>query len=74
MTSAAYDTPVLIAMGPALAARVIELEADSERLRAALKPFADIGIGSDPEYQPMIRMDRAAILAARAALNHTGEA
>lgn len=38
------------------------------RLRDALAPFADIGIGSDPDYQPTIRMDRAAIIAARAAI------
>lgn len=37
-------------------------------LEAALKPFADIGIGSDPDYQPMIRMDRDAIVAARSAI------
>jgi len=37
-------------------------------LEAALKPFADIGIGTDPDYRPMIRMDRDAIIAARAAL------
>ena len=35
---------------------------------AALMPFADIGIGENPDYQPMIRMDRAAIVSARAAL------
>ena len=37
-------------------------------LAAALMPFADIGIGENPDYQPMIRMDRAAIVSARAAL------
>lgn len=56
------------------AARVIEtrvpaLEAEVLRLRAALKPFADIGVSTDPDYQPMIRLDRDAILAARAALS-----
>ena len=45
----------------ALAARVVALE-------AALRPFADIGIGSDPDYQPLVRMDRDAIVKARAAL------
>ena len=34
----------------------------------AAKPFADIGVGSDPDYQPMIRMDRDAVIALRAAL------
>ena len=34
----------------------------------ALKPFADIGIGENPDYQPMIRLDRDAILSARAAI------
>jgi hypothetical protein len=37
-------------------------------LLEALRPFADIGIGSNPEYQPMIRLDRDAIIAARAAI------
>lgn len=46
----------------ALAAEVIEL-------RKALRPFADIGISENPDYQPMIRMDRDAILAARAAID-----
>jgi len=45
-----------------------EAEARVKRLEKALRPFADIGIGSNPEYQPMIRLDREAILAARAAL------
>lgn len=35
----------------------------------ALRPFADIGIGTDPGYQPMIRMDREAIVRARAVLD-----
>ena len=39
------------------------------QLEAALKPFADIGIGTDPDYQPMIRMNRDAVIAARAALS-----
>lgn len=39
-----------------------------EALENALRPFANIGVGTDPDYQPMIRMDRDAILAARAAL------
>jgi hypothetical protein len=34
----------------------------------AAKPFADIGVGSNPDYQPMIRMDRDAIISLRAAL------
>lgn len=37
-------------------------------LYEALRPFADIGISENPDYQPMIRLDRDAILAARAAL------
>ena len=42
--------------------------AEIARMRGALESFADIGVGTDPDYQPMIRLDRAAILAARAAL------
>ena len=52
----------------AVTTRVAELEAENERMRAALAPFADIGIGSNPDYEPMIRMDRKAIVSARAAL------
>lgn len=37
-------------------------------LEAALRPFAHIGIGSDPDYQPLVRMDRDAIVKARVAL------
>jgi len=37
-------------------------------LLAALLPFAEIGIGENPDYQPIIRMDRDAIVAARAAI------
>jgi len=38
------------------------------RLLEAARPFADIGIGTDPDYQPMIRMDRDAIVTVRAAI------
>jgi len=44
------------------------LVAAAPDLLEALRPFAEIGIGADPDYQPMIRMDRDAILAARAAI------
>ena len=47
--------------------RAQDAEAEIERLREALKPFADIGLGSDPDYAPAIRLDRDAILAARQA-------
>lgn len=53
------------------AAMVGQMERDIAKLREALRPFADIGIGSDPDYQPMIRMDRAAIVAARDTLEAT---
>jgi len=46
----------------------LKAEAERDRLREALRPFADIGIGTNPDYQPIIRMDRDAILRARAAL------
>lgn len=52
----------LIALAPDLAAALIKAE-------EALRPFAEIGISENPEYQPMIRMDRDAIIAARAALS-----
>lgn len=44
------------------------LIAAAPELLEALRPFADIGVSENPDYQPMIRMDRAAILAARAAI------
>lgn len=47
---------------------VIEAADSIDALEKALRPFADIGVGTDPNYQPTIRMDRDAILAARAAL------
>jgi len=49
-------------------AECARLQAENEMMRAALAPFADIGIGSNPDYEPMIRMDRKAIVSARAAL------
>lgn len=53
------------------AAMVGQMQADIAKLREALRPFADIGIGSDPDYQPMIRMDRDAIVTARDTLEAT---
>lgn len=44
-----------------------------QALAAALGVFANIGVGSDPDYQPEIRMDRAAIITARAALAALGK-
>jgi hypothetical protein len=44
------------------------LREENERLRQLLRPFANIGIGTNPDYEPMIRMDREAIVRARAAL------
>lgn len=52
-------------MGQEANARLI---AAAPELLAALRPFADIGVSENPDYQPMIRMDREAILAARAAI------
>lgn len=34
----------------------------------AARQFADIGVSENPDYQPMVRLDRDAILALRAAL------
>ncbi|MFA5951545.1 MAG: hypothetical protein WC807_14800 [Hyphomicrobium sp.] len=42
-------------------------------LHDCLKPFADIGIASNPDYAPSIRCDRDAILAARAAVDRARE-
>lgn len=39
-----------------------------QALIEALKPFADIGVSENPDFHPIIRMDRDAIMAARAAL------
>lgn len=47
------------------------LRAENARLRVALKPFADIGIGTNPDYRPEIRLCREAIIAARAAIAQT---
>ncbi len=44
------------------------LEASHTDLLAALRPFADIGIPTNPDYMPTIRLDRDAIIAARAAI------
>ena len=52
-------------------ASLAALKAENERLREALKPFADIGIGINPEYEPMLRMDRKAIVRARKAMETT---
>jgi predicted metal-dependent hydrolase len=60
-----------IARLPDLEIDYLALVEEIARLRAALKPFADIGVGTDPDYQPQIRLDRDAILAARAALGET---
>ena len=60
-----------IARLPDLEIDYLALAEEIARLRAALKPFADIGVGTDPDYQPQIRLDRDAILAARAALGET---
>lgn len=38
------------------------------RLADALRPFAEIGVGTNPDYLPTIRLPRDAILTARAAL------
>ena len=46
------------------AAKVPEIAA----LIDAMKPFADIGVSENPDFHPIIRMDRDAIIAARAAL------
>lgn len=56
------------ALGYAVAPIANPAQTAAADLYAALKPFADIGVGENPDYQPMIRMDRDAILAARAAI------
>ena len=61
MTIKGYDEWKL--QGPDLAYAKALIKAEE-----ALRPFAEIGISENPEYQPMIRMDRGAIIAARAAL------
>lgn len=38
-------------------------------LLEALKPFADIGVGTNPDYTPTIRLDRNAVIKARTALS-----
>lgn len=47
---------------------LLALAEDAARLRAALEPFADIGIGTNPDYAPPVRLRRDVIVAARAAL------
>lgn len=54
--------------------KVATKEEEIAKLREALKPFADIGIGTNPDYEPMIRMDREAVVRARAVLAKVGEA
>jgi len=65
----------LIAQAPILATELADaldreeaLKARIAELEAALKPFADIDIGTNPDYEPIIKMDRQAIVSARAAL------
>ena len=54
---------------PAMEAEIIRLTARVAELEGALRPFSEIGVGSNPDYQPQIRLDRDAILKARAALS-----
>ncbi len=42
-------------------------------LHDCLSPFANIGIGSNPDYTPSIRLDRNTILAARTAVDRVRE-
>lgn len=46
-----------------------DLRARLTAAQEALRPFADIGVGTNPDYEPMIRLPREAILRARAALS-----
>lgn len=68
----AAELAAMTARAEAAEARAADLTAKLDAAMEALKPFADIGIGSDPDYQPTIRMDRAAIVAARNAVEMAG--
>lgn len=49
-------------------ALIAERDVAVQALVEALRPFADIFVGQNPDWQPLVRLDRDAIIAVRAAL------